>query len=209
MASLTNAPTQQRPSHPFAGSKGLLIVVPRDHIDVEEEADFYDQFTEDKLKRRHYNHDLVDTRSIISDPDIQIQDNRTPSTSDFFPSPSLTAPFAQNVKIDGWTTVGDKDPTGGGYIVFDCRIITREGITIHIYKRYSSFARLRSVLRNSVPPHLRVMIPPLPPKSPLSKFRQTFLATRRQELECWLAFILLHPDLGGRQEVKNWVTKSE
>jgi len=32
------------PSHPFANSKGLLVVIPQDHVDVEEESAFYEEF---------------------------------------------------------------------------------------------------------------------------------------------------------------------
>ena len=33
-------------SHPFAHAKGLLVVIPQDRVDVEEEAAFYDEFSQ-------------------------------------------------------------------------------------------------------------------------------------------------------------------
>jgi len=35
------------PSHPFAHAKGLLVVIPQDRVDVEEESAFYDEFDQE------------------------------------------------------------------------------------------------------------------------------------------------------------------
>ena len=48
-------------------------------------------------------------------------------------------------------------------------------------------------------------IPSLPPKFPLAKFRPTFLDRRRRLLQHWLCAILLHPEIGGCQAVRDWV----
>ena len=48
-------------------------------------------------------------------------------------------------------------------------------------------------------------IPTLPPKFPLAKFRPTFLDRRRRHLQHWLSAILLHPEIGGCQAVREWV----
>lgn len=111
--------------------------------------------------------------------------------------------FARDVQIVGWTSVGDK--LGGAYIVYDCAIFTKEGAVVHTHKRYSAFAQLHAQLRTTLPRQLQTLVPPLPPKSPLSKFRATFLDRRRRALQHWLASILLHPDIGGCEMVRKWV----
>lgn len=111
--------------------------------------------------------------------------------------------FARDVQIAGWTSVGDK--LGGAYIVYDCAIFTKEGTVIHTHKRYSAFAQLHAALRATLPPVQQSLVPPLPPKNPLSKFRATFLDRRRRALQHWLASVLLHPDIGGCETVRRWV----
>lgn len=149
--------------------------------------------------------------------------------------------FARDVKISGWTSVGDK--LGGAYIgayhaqiilcqfiakdivpVYDCAINTKEGTIIHAHKRYSEFAELHSMLRHTLPVGFRSFtfralelhltwiqyhqlnfLPPLPPKSPLARFRPTFIDRRRRLLQYWLASVLLHPEIGGSEPVRVWV----
>lgn len=111
--------------------------------------------------------------------------------------------FARNVQIVGWTSVGDKK--GGAYIVYDCAIHTKDGAVVHVHKRYSSFDQLHTNLRATLPPQQQPLIPPLPPKNPLSKFRSAFLDKRRRALQHWLASVLLHPDIGGCDVVRQWV----
>jgi len=53
--------------------------------------------------------------------------------------------------------------------------------------------------------HLVPSIPPLPAKNPLARFRPAFLDRRRRLLQYWLASILLHPEIGGVDVVKEWV----
>ena len=103
--------------------------------------------------------------------------------------------------------VGDK-VSGGAYVVFDCALTLRDGTVVHAHKRYSAFAQLYRDLKDSLPERMRAAVPRLPPKSPLSKFRQAFLDKRRRELQHWLAGVVLHPDLGGREVVRRWVVES-
>ncbi|PPR05201.1 hypothetical protein CVT24_010301 [Panaeolus cyanescens] len=138
---------------------------------------------------------------------------------------SHSGAFAQDVQIPGWTMVGDAitTPTGTGskkkainvnsrtvgtYVVYDCVIITKEGTSMHILKRYTAFEELDHALRTTVPRTLLPFIPTLPPKSALARFRPAFLDKRRKLLQFWLASVLLHPDLGGRDVVRAWVLKS-
>lgn len=133
---------------------------------------------------------------------------------------SSTASFTQDVRIPGWTSVGDAPPasagvkknlkaaargTGSAYIVYDCVITTKEGTTIHILRRYTAFVELDAALRRTLPTHLARFIPPLPPKNPLARFRSAFLDRRRRLLQYWLANVLLHPEIGGNEVVKKWV----
>ncbi|KAF9531546.1 hypothetical protein CPB83DRAFT_109829 [Crepidotus variabilis] len=55
--------------------------------------------------------------------------------------------------------------------------------------------------------HLASQIPPLPPKSAWSRFRPAFLEKRRKLLEFWLTRVLLHPEIGGREVVREWVLR--
>ncbi|THG94516.1 hypothetical protein EW026_g6972 [Hermanssonia centrifuga] len=139
--------------------------------------------------------------------------NRPPSVFSAEDAPSIwladnsnsgsSTGFARDVHIAGWTHVGDK--LGGAYIVYDCAITTKEGTVMHTHKRYSAFAQLYAHLRATLPAAQQRFVPPLPPKNPLSKFRATFLDRRRRALQHWLASVLLHPDVGGCEAVRQWV----
>lgn len=111
--------------------------------------------------------------------------------------------------------------------VYDCVITTKEGLGIHALKRYSAFAQLYARLRATLPVRppfscaprtllekrrsyapqasQQSYIPSLPPKAPLAKFRPAFLDRRRRLLQHWLSAILLHPEMGGCQAVREWV----
>ncbi|TDL21902.1 Phox-like protein [Rickenella mellea] len=186
--------------HPFKNSKSLLIVIPNDRIDVEAESAFYDDFCLDGVDSRSH---LSRRRSRSAPPsprdapsvfsnDIWLGDNSGESNA-----------FARDVTITGWTSVGDK--RGSAYIVYDCSIRTAQNTTLHAHKRYSAFVQLYASLRRTLPQTLLSQIPPLPPKAALAKFRPTFLDRRRRMLQHWLSAVLLHPDIGGCQAVRDWV----
>jgi hypothetical protein len=80
-----------------------------------------------------------------------------------------------------------------------------QGPIIHVHKRYSAFDELNSTLRRTLPAHQRPHVPPMPPKQPLAKFRPAFLDRRRRLLEHWLSAVLLHPEVGASQAVREWV----
>ncbi|KIM88486.1 hypothetical protein PILCRDRAFT_95603 [Piloderma croceum F 1598] len=172
------------PAHPFAHTKNLLVIIPDNGIDVEEESRLYDQLCERPSSPNG-------PPSIFSN-DIYLGDNSGESLA-----------FARDVKISGWTSVGDK--LGGAYIVYDCAITTKEGTVIHAHKRYSAFAQLHSTLRRCLPHYQHHFLPTLPPKSPLSKYRPQFIDRRRRLLQYWLASVLLHPEIGGSKPVRMWV----
>ena len=136
--------------------------------------------------------------------------------------------FSRGVKIVGWTSVGDKHSgayVGASsalfflkekphvfsyfkniYLVYDCALLTTAGTTIHVHKRYNAFVALHSALMRTVPTDIRRHIPPLPPRTPLARYRAHFLEKRRKALQSWLGDVLLHPELGGTDAVIQWVT---
>ncbi|EGN95188.1 hypothetical protein SERLA73DRAFT_187515 [Serpula lacrymans var. lacrymans S7.3] len=184
------------PVHPFEHSKNLLVVLP-DKIDVEEESRFYDELCEERDSQSYQPTSAPPAPAPRGPPsifssDIWLGDNFGGSLA-----------FTRDVKISGWTSVGDK--LGGAYIVYDCVIKTKEGTTIHAHKRYSAFVELYIALRRTLPRHQQHFVPALPPKSPLSRFRPAFLDQRRRQLQYWLCSILLHPDVGSCQAVRLWV----
>ncbi|OCH85116.1 Phox-like protein [Obba rivulosa] len=181
--------------HPFENAKGLLVVI-QDSIDVEEEARLYEELCETPTDTNYTPPDSPPLspkhEPSVYSRDIWLGDNCGASRA-----------FARSVEVGGWTSVGDK--LGGAYIVYDCVIRTKEGTAIHAHKRYSSFVQLYDTLRASLPESQRHFVPQLPPKFPLAKYRPSFLDHRRRLLQHWLSAVLLHPDIGGCQAVREWV----
>lgn len=181
--------------YPFENAKGLLVVLP-DSIDVEEEARLYEELCETPTDTNYTPPDSPPLsprhEPSVYSRDIWLGDNSGESLA-----------FARSVEIGGWTSVGDK--LGGAYIVYDCVIRTKEGTVIHTHKRYSSFVQLYDRLRSSLPENQQHFVPALPPKFPLAKYRPSFLDHRRRLLQHWLSAVLLHPDIGGCQAVREWV----
>lgn len=228
-------PTSSTPEkHPFANTTSKLEIVKPStsgDIDVEEEAKLYHELCCDyeaetdnfiascpssssRSKRK-----LAPTpppESIFS-AEIYLSDN----TGNSHPHA-----FASDVQVTGWTTVaGDKPPIfdggqgkgkgtsmvglgGGGYVVYDCVITTKEGTSFHALKRYTAFEDLDATLHKTLPRRLRSLIPPLPPKAPFARFRPAFLDQRRRKLQFYLASILLNPEVGGEECVRRWVIRS-
>jgi len=137
----------------------------------------------------------------VSSADIYLSDNT---------GHAPTLAFAQDVHVAGWTTVGDgagRKNGSGAYVIYDCVILTKEGTKMHILKRYSAFEELHDILKRSLPYSLLPSLPALPPKAALARFRPAFLDARRKLLQFWLASVLLHPELGGRDDVRSWVLR--
>ncbi|KAG9122529.1 hypothetical protein FRC07_001048 [Ceratobasidium sp. 392] len=148
--------------HPFAQSNGLVqIIKPTVNDLIEEEARFWDEFTTDDGTRSAANTSgrisppgSVANRSVFSN-DIWMDDN----------SGNADRTFARDVQLVGWASVGDNISTG--YVVYDCAIRTKEGVTIHLHKRYNSFVKLNDALRRTLPSDVVHNIPALPPKNAL------------------------------------------
>ncbi|CAG7849588.1 SubName: Full=Uncharacterized protein {ECO:0000313/EMBL:CCA69347.1} [Serendipita indica DSM 11827] len=192
--------TPETPFYPFANAKGLLTVIRDEHLDVQAEAEFLADFEDD---------DTVDSRSIP--PSRRSVDTRSEARSvisqeiwlEDQTSGGASSTFARDAMITGWTCVGDQK--AGAYIVYDCAITTKEGNTFHILRRYNDFVRLRHSLMRTLQSNERSYVPKLPPKSPLARYRSVFLDKRRRALQHWFRTVLLHPDIGSSQALRQWV----
>ncbi|KAJ7106670.1 Phox-like protein [Mycena epipterygia] len=188
---MSSASRSTSPPHLFSKTSRLEILP--NGIDVEEESRLYDDLDESPTEPRppHRSYSPIGPPSVFSH-DIWLGDNSGES-----------AAFAREVKISGWTSVGDA--LGGAYVVYDCVMKTKEGTQIHAHKRYSDFVALELQLLRTLPRAQRPFVPELPPKAPLARYRVAFLARRQRALEHWLATVLLHPDVGGCEAVRRWV----
>ncbi|KAI0083745.1 Phox homologous domain-containing protein [Irpex rosettiformis] len=201
------------PAYALRKTTSMLEILPQE-IDVAEEVRMYEDMCDTPIVESLSDEDTGETRrrvvrrSTLKRPDsIFSQDSRSIWLADNSgKGPSSTSTFAQDVQVIGWTSVGDKK--GGAYIVYDCAIHTKEGAVMHVHKRYSAFEQLYMRLRSTLPTYQQHFIPQLPPKNPLSKFRATFLDKRRRALQHWLASVMLHPDIGGCEAIRQWVINS-
>ncbi|KAI6024181.1 Phox-like protein [Pisolithus microcarpus] len=179
------------PSRPPQNDE-LLVLLPN-KIDVEEESRLYDELAEEDED--------------VNEPPALQSPRGPPSTysHDIWLGDHVgqSSVFSRDVRISGWTSVGDE--LGGAFIVYDCAIRTKEGITVHAHRRFSDFVKLYHTLKHTLPHHLLHFIPPLPPKSPFARYRPAFLDHRRRELQYWLCVVLLHPEIGTCQAVRRWV----
>ncbi|EME79775.1 uncharacterized protein MYCFIDRAFT_204936 [Pseudocercospora fijiensis CIRAD86] len=111
--------------------------------------------------------------------------------------------WARSVTIGDYTVV--TGPSGmGAYVVWPVDVQTLKGGTLSIRKRYSEFDRLRSTLVKAFP-HAEAMLPELPRKSVVSRFRPSFLEQRRNGLEHFLNCILLNPELASSPVLKDFI----
>jgi len=184
--------------HPFANSKKRLEIIRINGIDIEEESRLYDEMCfEGNMPRARPSVEYERPASIFSSSEstsIWLGDNVGESQT-----------FAREVKISGWTNVGDPVVGGGAYVVYDCVVKTKEGTKIHAHKRYNGFVQLDAALRRSLPRHQQEYVPRLPPKAPFARYRPVFLDHRRRQLEYWLSAVLLHPDVGASKAVRQWI----
>ncbi|KAK4897806.1 PX domain-containing protein ypt35 [Elasticomyces elasticus] len=111
--------------------------------------------------------------------------------------------WAQSVSLHDYTIVSGS--TGiGAYIVWTITIRTLYGGDIELNKRYSEFDQLRTDLVASFP-GAEAMIPKLPRKSVVSRFRPKFLDQRKAGLQQFLNCILLNPEFAASPVVKEFV----
>ncbi|KAF9786469.1 Phox-like protein [Thelephora terrestris] len=217
------------PQHPFENSKKLLVLLPNDAIDAEAETRLFNELREAtqsddddesylQTLKRHETRTSLDSTQPTSRKSLRIPElgASSPELGKYETPASIfsddiwlgdnsgaSSLFARGVEIRGWTSVGDK--LGGAYIVYECVVRTKEETVIHVHKRYNAFEELFNSLHRTLPRQEHRLIPPLPPKTSLAKYRSSFLEKRRRMLERWLSSVLLHPDLGGSQAVRNWL----
>lgn len=115
-------------------------------------------------------------------------------------------PFARDVQIGGFTTVGEKSR---GFVCYDVRIVTIRGTTIRLLRRFSSFCQLRQKLLLERPQHAK-LVPSLPPRRTgiLHKYASKHLEKRRRELQKWLAIIMLDRRWATTKALREWVVGS-
>ncbi|KAK7191919.1 Phox-like protein [Paraphaeosphaeria sporulosa] len=144
-------------------------------------------------------------------------------------SEQCKALWAKHVTIDDYVVVGSgTTPALGAYVVWNITVDTLnvsavvapssspcclghstdpsfdQGSPMKIIKRYSDFDDLRQKLVQTFP-HLVGAMPPLPPKSIVSRFRSKFLEKRRVGLAHFLNCILLNPEFAGSPVLKEFL----
>lgn len=111
--------------------------------------------------------------------------------------------WAKSATIDEYVLVSG--PTGiGAYVVWHCTVETLKGGDMTIRKRYSEFDQLRVDLVRAFP-HAEAMIPQLPRKSVVSRFRPKFLHARKAGLSHFLNCILLNPEFAASPILKDFI----
>lgn len=111
--------------------------------------------------------------------------------------------WAKDAVITNYETVQGATKAGA-YVVWVIHIQKLAGGSMTICRRYSEFVTFRQKLVNAFPKRIRE-IPELPPKSLIARFRPDFLESRRQGLQYFLLCVLLNPDLGSSECVRDFV----
>ncbi|ORY15038.1 Phox homologous domain-containing protein [Clohesyomyces aquaticus] len=119
-------------------------------------------------------------------------------------SEQCKALWAKHVSIDDYVIVSGSAPGLGAYVVWNCTVETLDGGPMKIMKRFSEFDELRQRLVETFP-HADGAIPPLPPKSVISRFRPRFLERRKVGLVHFLNCILLNPEFAGSPVLKEFL----
>ncbi|OCK80957.1 PX domain-containing protein [Lepidopterella palustris CBS 459.81] len=133
-------------------------------------------------------------------------------------SDQCKALWARHVTIDDYVIVSGNAPGVGAYVVWNCTVETLDGGPMKIMKRYSEFDELRRKLVKTFP-HAGAAMPPLPPKSVISRFRPRFLERRKAGLSYFLKYVpypssaspaslgcvLLNPEFSGSPVLKEFL----
>ncbi|KAL3422155.1 px domain-containing protein [Phlyctema vagabunda] len=118
--------------------------------------------------------------------------------------PKNRACWAKNAYVDDFVVVNGSRTGIGAFVVWNITVETLHGGKMHVRKRYSEFDDLRQRLLMTFPLSEAAM-PPLPPKSVISKFRPKFLEQRRVGLSYFLNCILLNPEFSGSPVLKDFL----
>ncbi|KAM0575182.1 hypothetical protein ACHAQF_004651 [Verticillium nonalfalfae] len=112
--------------------------------------------------------------------------------------------WAKSVEIVDHVVINGSATNIGAFVVWNIKVETLRGSYMNIRKRYSEFDDLREKLMMTFP-HFEAAVPPLPPKSVISKFRPKFLDKRRQGLQYFLNCIMLNPEFSGSPVLKDFL----
>ncbi|TKY89105.1 hypothetical protein EX895_001636 [Sporisorium graminicola] len=115
--------------------------------------------------------------------------------------------FAREIRIRGWSEVGSQ---ARGWVVFELRIITKQGTPIVAHKRFSSFVKLRTLLLKECKEQAK-WLPELPTRRTgfLSKYDAKYLEKRRRALQRWLEVVALDKVWGASEALREWVLASD
>jgi len=112
--------------------------------------------------------------------------------------------WAKSVYIEDHVIINGSRIGIGAFVVWNITVETLHGGTMRIRKRYSEFDDLRDKLLQTFP-YSEAAMPPLPPKSVISKFRPKFLENRRIKLQYFLNCIILNPEFSGSPVLKEFL----
>jgi len=134
----------------------------------------------------------------IADGAITLQDNTDGEDT------KNKACWAKNVYIEDFIIINGSRTNIGAFVTWNITVETLQGGSLRIRKRYSEFDDLKEQLLQTFP-NSRASMPPLPPKSLISKFRPKFLENRRAGLQYFLNCILLNPEFSGSPVLKDFL----
>jgi len=112
--------------------------------------------------------------------------------------------WAKSVYIEDHVVINERRMGVGAFVVWNITVETLRGSSFRIRKRFTEFNDLRSRLLQTFPNSEGAM-PPLPPKSIVSKFRPKFLENRRIGLQYFLNCILLNPEFSSAPVLKEFL----
>jgi len=115
--------------------------------------------------------------------------------------------WAKSVYIEDHVVINGNRTGIGAFVVWNITVETLRGSSFRIRKRFSEFDDLREKLLQTFP-FSEAAMPPLPPKSVISKFRPKFLENRRVGLQYFLNCILLNPEFSGSPVLKEFLFES-
>ncbi|TQN68283.1 PX domain-containing protein YPT35, partial [Colletotrichum shisoi] len=138
----------------------------------------------------------MSAESILPDGAITMHDNEASDVNG-----RNRACWAKSVEITDYVVVNGSATNIGAFVVWNIKVETLQGSYMNIRKRYSEFDDLRENLVKTFP-NFEAAVPPLPPKSVISKFRPRFLDKRRSGLQYFLNCIMLNPEFSGSPVLK-------
>ncbi|KAK2009072.1 PX domain-containing protein [Colletotrichum eremochloae] len=141
----------------------------------------------------------MSAESVLPDGAITMHDNEASDING-----RNQACWAKSVEITDYVVVNGSATNIGAFVVWNIKVETLQGSHMNIRKRYSEFDDLRERLVKTFP-NFEAAVPPLPPKSVISKFRPRFLDKRRSGLQYFLNCIMLNPEFSSSPVLKDFL----